>query len=122
MAKLTLKNLEKIYSGRRVVNGVNMEVESGHVVGLLGPNGAGKTTTFYMTVGLIQPNGGQVFLDGEDITNYPMYIRAQKGVGYLPQETSVFRKLTVRQNLQAVLELLGLSKKEQEDRIVRLSE
>jgi lipopolysaccharide export system ATP-binding protein len=121
MAKLTLKNLEKIYGGRRVVNGVNMEVESGSVVGLLGPNGAGKTTTFYMTVGLIQPNGGQVFLDGEDITNYPMYIRAQKGVGYLPQETSVFRKLTVRQNLQAVLELLGLSKKEQEDRIVRLS-
>ena len=95
---------------------VDLTVESGSVVGLLGPNGAGKTTTFYMAVGMIYPDGGQVFLDDEDITDYPMYLRARKGVGYLPQETSVFSKLTVRQNLMAVLEFFSLSRAEQEER------
>ena len=85
-------------------------------MGLLGPNGAGKTTTFYMTVGMIRPDGGQVFFDDEDITNFPMYLRARKGVGYLPQETSIFRKLTVKQNIMAILETLSISKSDQEDR------
>jgi len=85
-------------------------------VGLLGPNGAGKTTTFYMTVGMIRPDGGQVFFDDEDITNFPMYLRARKGVGYLPQETSIFRKLTVKQNIMAILETLSISKSDQEER------
>ncbi len=85
-------------------------------MGLLGPNGAGKTTTFYMTVGMIKPDGGQVFLDDEDITNFPMYLRARKGVGYLPQETSIFRKLTVKQNIMAILETLSISKSDQEER------
>ena len=114
MANLLLKNLVKIYKGRRVVNAVSMAIESGAVVGLLGPNGAGKTTTFYMTIGMTKPDGGQVFLDEEDITDYPMYLRARRGIGYLPQETSVFRKLTVKQNILAILEALPLSKLEQE--------
>jgi lipopolysaccharide export system ATP-binding protein len=87
-----------------------MEIKNGHVVGLLGPNGAGKTTTFYMTVGMIKPDQGHVFIDDEDITNFPMYIRARKGVGYLPQETSVFKKLTVKQNILAILEMVSISK------------
>lgn len=106
MPTLSLQNLVKIYHGRRVVNSVRLNVDSGEVVGLLGPNGAGKTTTFYMTVGMIKPDGGQVFLDDEDITNDPMFLRARKGVGYLPQETSIFGKLTVRENIMAILEIV----------------
>lgn len=116
MATLTLENLVKIYNGRQVVNSVNMKIENGSVIGLLGPNGAGKTTTFYMTVGMIKPDKGHVFLDDEDITSYPMYLRARKGVGYLPQETSVFKKLTVKQNVMAILETLSISKSMQEER------
>ena len=95
---------------------VNLDLNSGDVVGLLGPNGAGKTTTFYMTVGMIKPDDGQVFLDDEEITDYPMYLRARKGVGYLPQETSIFRKLTVKQNVLAILEILPISSSEREER------
>ena len=95
---------------------VNLDLNSGDVVGLLGPNGAGKTTTFYMTVGLLRPDDGQVFLDDEEITDYPMYLRARKGVGYLPQETSIFRKLTVKQNVLAILEILPISGSEREER------
>jgi lipopolysaccharide export system ATP-binding protein len=113
---LSLKDLVKVYNGRQVVNSVSMKIKSSCVVGLLGPNGAGKTTTFYMTVGMIRPDSGQVFFDDEDITNFPMYLRARKGVGYLPQETSIFRKLTVKQNIMAILETLSISKSDQEDR------
>ena len=116
MTTLSLQNLVKTYHGRRVINSVNLEVKSGDVVGLLGPNGAGKTTTFYMTVGMVKPDDGKVFLGNEDITDCPMYIRARKGVGYLPQEPSIFRKLTVKQNIMAILEILPISKSEQEDR------
>ena len=120
MAKLSINNLVKTYNGRRVVNSINLSVESGIVVGLLGPNGAGKTTTFYMVVGMVRPDEGQVFFNDEDITNDPMYLRARKGVGYLPQETSIFRKLTVKENIMAILEVLDLSRKEQEERADRL--
>jgi lipopolysaccharide export system ATP-binding protein len=120
MATLSVRDLVKIYRGRRVVDKVNLEVTSGQVIGLLGPNGAGKTTTFYMTVGLIKPDGGRVFLDDMDITQYPMHIRARKGVGYLPQEASVFRKLTVRQNILAILETLPLSRRQRNERADRL--
>lgn len=113
MTTLALKNLVKTFNGRRVVDAVNLEINSGEVVGLLGPNGAGKTTSFYMTVGMIRPDNGAVYLDSEEITRYPMYLRARKGIGYLPQEPSVFKKLTVRNNLLAILESLSLSKKEQ---------
>jgi lipopolysaccharide export system ATP-binding protein len=113
MTTLALKNLIKTYNGRRVVDSVNLKINSGKVVGLLGPNGAGKTTTFYMTVGMIKPDKGSVYIDKEEITQYPMYKRAQKGVGYLPQEPSVFKKLTVKNNLMAILETLPISKKEQ---------
>ncbi len=116
MATLSLKNLVKIYNGRPVVNSVSLNIDDNSVVGLLGPNGAGKTTTFYMIIGIIKPYKGQVFLDDEDITNYPMYLRARRGVGYLPQETSIFRKLTVMQNIMAILEILPISKPEQKDR------
>ena len=116
MATLSLENLVKIYNGRQVVNSVNMKIKNNSVVGLLGPNGAGKTTTFYMTIGMIKPDKGHVFLDEEDITTYPMYLRARKGVGYLPQETSVFKKLTVQQNIMAILETLSISKLEQKKR------
>jgi len=116
MSTLSLKKLDKFYSGRQVVNSVSLNIDSGSVVGLLGPNGAGKTTTFYMTIGLIKSDGGQVFLDNEDITDYPMYLRARKGVGYLPQETSIFKKLTVEKNIMAILEILPISKSEREDR------
>jgi lipopolysaccharide export system ATP-binding protein len=108
MATLRTHDLTKSYSGRTVVRGVSLEVASGEVVGLLGPNGAGKTTTFYMTVGLTAPDSGRVELDGRDVTNDPMYIRARKGIGYLPQEPSVFRGLTVEQNILAILETLDL--------------
>ncbi len=111
--KLKSEQLVKIYGKRTVVKGVSVEVNQGEIVGLLGPNGAGKTTTFYMVVGFIKPNNGNVYLDDEDITSLPMYKRAQKGIGYLPQEPSVFRKLTVEDNLKAVLEMTKLSKAEQ---------
>lgn len=116
MTTLSLKDLVKVYNGRQVVNSVSMNIKSSSVVGLLGPNGAGKTTTFYMTVGMIKPDSGQVFFDDEDITSFPMYLRARKGVGYLPQETSIFRKLTVKQNIMAILETLSISKADQEER------
>jgi lipopolysaccharide export system ATP-binding protein len=107
---LNSRELKKSFNGRTVVNGVDLQVSSGQVIGLLGPNGAGKTTTFYMMVGLCRPDGGKVFLNGEDITEEPMYLRARKGISYLPQEPSVFRKLTVEENLLAVLETMELSK------------
>ncbi|MBT6339760.1 MAG: LPS export ABC transporter ATP-binding protein [Desulfobacula sp.] len=106
MIQLVLKNLVKIYDGKKVVNDVNLIVKQGQVTGLLGPNGAGKTTTFYMIVGLIKPDNGIVLIDKEDITGHPMYIRARKGIGYLPQESSIFKKLTVQQNITAILEVL----------------
>ena len=112
MASLLAKDLVKIYKRKRVVDSVTLEVESGSVVGLLGPNGAGKTTTFYMIVGLIRPDGGKVFLDVEEITSCPMYARARKGIGYLPQEASIFRKLTVEDNILAILETLPLTRSE----------
>jgi lipopolysaccharide export system ATP-binding protein len=102
---LEATNLLKIYGKRQVVNHINLSVKTGEIVGLLGPNGAGKTTTFYMIVGLIRPDGGDITLNGQDLSTMPMYIRARKGIGYLPQEPSIFRKLTVRQNLEAVLEI-----------------
>src|SRR6201988_4625233 len=108
MSTLRTESLTKSYSGRTVVKGVSLDVNSGEVVGLLGPNGAGKTTTFYMTVGLTVPDSGRVLLDGEDVTDAPMYARARKGIGYLPQEPSIFRGLTVEQNIMAILETLDL--------------
>jgi lipopolysaccharide export system ATP-binding protein len=120
MATLRTDALTKSYGGRTVVRGVSVEVHSGEVVGLLGPNGAGKTTTFYMTVGLTGPDSGRVLLDGADVTHDPMYIRARKGIGYLPQEPSVFRGLTVRQNILAILETLSLSAAERRTRLGRL--
>src|SRR5437764_3592296 len=108
MATLRTHDLTKSYNGRTVVRGVNLDVSSGEVVGLLGPNGAGKTTTFYMTVGLTAPDSGRVELDGHDVTDDPMYIRARKGIGYLPQEPSIFRGLTVEQNILAILETTGI--------------
>jgi lipopolysaccharide export system ATP-binding protein len=107
-ATLRTHGLTKSYGGRTVVRGVNLDVASGEIVGLLGPNGAGKTTTFYMTVGLTAPDSGRVELDGRDVTDDPMYVRARKGIGYLPQEPSIFRGLTVEQNLLAILETMGL--------------
>ncbi len=107
----------KRYKQRTVVKGVSVEVNQGEIVGLLGPNGAGKTTSFYMIVGLIKPNEGGVFLDDEDITKLPMYKRARKGVGYLAQEASVFRKLSIEENLRGVLQMTGLSKAEQKDKL-----
>ena len=109
MAKLIIDKLVKSYNGKRVVDAVDLEINEGNVVGLLGPNGAGKTTTFYMTVGLIKPEQGHIVLNDDDITDDPMYIRARKGIGYLPQETSIFKKLSVRENILAILEGLPLS-------------
>jgi lipopolysaccharide export system ATP-binding protein len=108
MSVLRTNNLTKSYGGRTVVRGVSLELKSGEVVGLLGPNGAGKTTTFYMTVGLTAPDSGTVELDGHDVTDDPMYVRARKGIGYLPQEPSIFRGLTVEQNILAILETMPL--------------
>jgi lipopolysaccharide export system ATP-binding protein len=122
MSVLAVKNLVKIYNGRRVVNSVSLSIESGGVVGLLGPNGAGKTTTFYMTIGMIKSDKGQVFLGDEDITDCPMYLRARKGLGYLPQEASIFRKLTTKQNIMAILEILPISRSEREQRANMLLE
>ena len=117
---LRSENLVKIYGRRKVVKEVSLEVHQGEIVGLLGPNGAGKTTTFYMTVGFIKPNEGNVFLDNEDITDLPMYQRARRGIGYLPQEPSVFRKLSVEDNIKAVLEMTTLSKDEQRESLESL--
>ncbi len=111
--KLKAENLVKSYKGRKVVKGITLEVNRGEIVGLLGPNGAGKTTCFYMIVGLIKPNGGRIFLDNTEITTFPMYRRAQNGIGYLAQEASVFRKLSIEDNILSVLQLTQLSKKEQ---------
>jgi len=122
MNLLQTKGLVKRYGGRKVVDGVDVAVNRGEIVGLLGPNGAGKTTTFYMIVGLIDPNGGKIFFDNADITNLSMYKRARKGIGYLSQEPSVFRKLTVRENIMAILETLGIPKKERVKRLERLLE
>ena len=120
--KLKAEGLIKAYKGRKVVKGITVEVNQGEIVGLLGPNGAGKTTSFYMIVGLIKPNGGRIYLEGTEITNYPMYKRAQHGIGYLAQEASVFRKLSVEDNILSVLQLTKLSKKEQLDKMESLIE
>ena len=119
---LRTQNLVKRYKSRAVVNDVSVEVKQGEIVGLLGPNGAGKTTTFYMTVGLIKPNEGKIFLQDKDITSEPMYKRAQLGIGYLPQEASVFRKLSVEDNITAVLEMTKLAKQERKDKLESLLE
>src|SRR5437868_12631537 len=110
MATLRTHNLTKSYGGRTVVGGVSLDVSSGEIVGLLGPNGAGKTTTFYMAVGLTAPDAGRVVLDGHDVTDDPMYVRARKGIGYLPQEPSIFRGMTVEQNILAILETMPLDR------------
>jgi lipopolysaccharide export system ATP-binding protein len=120
--KLRAEDLTKSYKGREVVKNVTVELEQGEIVGLLGPNGAGKTTCFYMIVGLIKPNGGKIYLDNEEITKYPMYRRAQNGIGYLAQEASVFRKLSVEDNILSVLQLTSLSKNEQIEKMESLIE
>lgn len=120
--KLHTKNIQKAYKGRQVVKGVSVEVNQGEIVGLLGPNGAGKTTSFYMMVGLVKPDEGQVFLDDTEITGYPMYRRSQLGIGYLPQEVSVFRKLSVEDNIMAILELRDLPKAERKEKLEQLLE
>jgi lipopolysaccharide export system ATP-binding protein len=117
---LATQELFKIYGGRAVVNGINVNVKAGEIVGLLGPNGAGKTTTFYMIVGLVRPNSGSVLFRDKDVTAYPMFRRARLGMGYLPQEESIFRKMTVEQNIMAILETLPLSKYERRQRCDQL--
>ena len=120
--KQTVKacDLIKCFKNREVVSGLSLQLGAGEVVGLLGPNGAGKTTTFYMILGLLRPNGGKVFIGGEEVTNLPVYLRARKGVGYLPQEPSVFRKLTVEENLSAILEIKGVEEGERQERVETL--
>lgn len=118
--KLRAENLVKQYRSRKVVKGVSVEVEQGEIVGLLGPNGAGKTTSFYMIVGLVKPNQGNIYLDAEDITRQPMYKRAQKGIGYLPQEASVFRKLSIEDNILSILQMTKLTKLQQEEKLEEL--
>lgn len=118
--KLYTKEIKKTYKGRGVVKGVSVEVNQGEIVGLLGPNGAGKTTSFYMIVGLVKPDSGEVFLDEIDITHLPMYKRSQLGIGYLPQEISVFRKLSVEDNIMAILEMTDMDKKAREERLEQL--
>lgn len=120
MEKLQASDLKKAYRGRRVVDNVSLEIRQGEVVGLLGPNGAGKTTTFNILVGLVRPDYGRVLLDDEDITDLPMYLRARNGISYLPQEPSVFRKLTVEENLLAVLETLSLAPEQRRERVEEL--
>jgi lipopolysaccharide export system ATP-binding protein len=122
MQKLETKGLTKYFGSRKVVDDLGLELKSGEVVGLLGPNGAGKTTTFYMMVGLYRPEAGSVYFNGEDITECPMYLRARKGIGYLPQETSVFRKLTVEENILAILQRFNMSKDEMKERVEELLE
>ncbi len=119
---LRADNIEKIYGSRKVVQGISLEVSQGEIVGLLGPNGAGKTTSFYMIVGMIKPNAGHIYLDNEEITNDPMYKRAQKGIGYLAQEASVFRKLSVEENIMSVLEFTDRTKKERKEKLESLIE
>ncbi len=118
--KLRADNLIKTYKGRSVVKGISVEVNQGEIVGLLGPNGAGKTTSFYMIVGLVKPNSGKIYLDNMEITDFPMYKRAQNGIGYLAQEASVFRKLSIEDNILSVLQLTKLSNKEQEAKMEEL--
>jgi len=118
--KLRAENLVKTYKGRSVVKGISVEVNQGEIVGLLGPNGAGKTTSFYMIVGLVKPNSGTIFLDNIEVTKYPMYKRAQQGIGYLAQEASIFRKLSIEDNILSVLQLTTLSKAEQEAKLESL--
>ena len=120
--KLFAENLIKAYKGKEVVKGISVEVNQGEIVGLLGPNGAGKTTSFYMIVGLIKPNGGKIFLDNQDITKFPMYKRRQYGIGYLAQEASVFRKLSIEDNIMSVLELTKYNKKERVEKMESLIE
>src|SRR5215471_7626074 len=120
MPTLRTIGLTKSYGGRTVVRGVNLDVSSGEIVGLLGPNGAGKTTTFYMTVGLTPPDSGRVELDGADVTDDPMYVRSRKGIGYLPQEPSIFRGLTVEQNLLAIVETLKVPRAARKQRVREL--
>lgn len=122
MSFLKAERLSKSYRERKVVNNLSLEIHRGEVVGLLGPNGAGKTTTFYIMVGLIKADGGRIFINSEEITHYPMYIRARKGIGYLPQEPSIFRKLNVEENLLAILETLGIPPAEQRQRAEALLE
>ena len=117
---LKTEKLVKKYGGRSVVNGVDIHLKRGEIVGLLGPNGAGKTTSFYMIVGLVRPNEGRVIFEGEDVTQYPMYRRARMGMGYLPQDESIFRKLTVEENIMAILETLPISKRERKERCEEL--
>ena len=118
--KLKATNIEKAYKGRKVVKGISVEVSQGEIVGLLGPNGAGKTTSFYMIVGLIKPNNGDIFLDDKEITKFPMYQRAQQGIGYLAQEASVFRKLSVEDNILSVLQMTNLTKSAQKEKMESL--
>ncbi|MBW1823227.1 MAG: LPS export ABC transporter ATP-binding protein [Deltaproteobacteria bacterium] len=120
MKKLETRGLTKCFGNRKVVDNLSLELQSGEVVGLLGPNGAGKTTTFYMIVGLYKPEAGSVYFNGEDITDYPMYLRARNGISYLPQEASVFRKLTVEENILAILQRFNLSKDEMKERLDEL--
>lgn len=120
--KLTANNIQKTYGSRKVVKGISLEVNQGEIIGLLGPNGAGKTTSFYMIVGMIQPNSGQIFLDDKEITQYPMYKRAQNGIGYLAQEASVFRKLSVEDNIRSVLQFTGRTKEEENEKLESLIE
>src|SRR6185295_2581034 len=119
---LSAEQLDKSFAGRKVLNDVSVRIAGGEVVGLLGPNGAGKTTTFYIIVGLLRPDRGRVLLDGRDLTDLPMYQRARSGISYLPQEPSVFRKLTVEENILAILETLPISAEEREVRLCRLLE
>ena len=119
---LRAENIAKNYNGRQVVKEISLEVKQGEIIGLLGPNGAGKTTSFYMIVGMIKPNGGNIYLNNEEITSYPMYKRAQKGIGYLAQEASIFRKLSVEDNIMSVLQFTDLSKKEQKIKLESLIE
>ncbi|MDO7600044.1 MAG: LPS export ABC transporter ATP-binding protein, partial [Flavobacteriaceae bacterium] len=120
--QLRAEKIVKSYKGRKVVKGISIEVNQGEIVGLLGPNGAGKTTSFYMIVGLVKPNEGSIYLDDKDITTYPMFQRAQNGIGYLAQEASVFRKLSVEDNILSVLQLTSLSKKQQKEKMESLLE
>ena len=120
--ELQAQKINKTYKGRKVVNDVSLSLKKGEIVGLLGPNGAGKTTSFYMIVGLIKPDSGRVFLHQKEITKVPMYKRSKMGIGYLPQEVSVFRKLSVEDNIKAILEMTGLSKDQQRNKLESLIE
>lgn len=120
--KLRAENIQKLYGNRKVVKGISLEVNQGEIIGLLGPNGAGKTTSFYMIVGMVQPNFGKIFLDDLEVTDFPMYKRAQHGVGYLAQEASVFRKLSVEDNIRSVLQFTGRTKKEENEKLESLIE